>query len=661
MKTKFFYGMAVMTALGLASCSSDNLVNDGPQIVDKDTNFYISVEIANPGGNDTRAENASDYIDGTPDEMKIHEILFVFYNSEKHYVGHSTVKPDNNGGTESGKPGSIETILSITVPVTVNAGSLKPAYVMAYVNPTTGTTDQQRDFASTLGLTRTLDQITPQSDGHKGFTMTNSVYYDDSQSKEPLIAVPIAATQLYTTEEEAEEATEKTIIYVERVVSKVTVTQPGDGIIPQSDNTITDADGTKYSLNFNVLGWGLSNLEKGTFLIKNFRSGSDNAANVVPSTTPATITNLTWQEVSNALSELTDPAWNYPSSSQNEANWNISGHRSFWAYSPTYFTGAEYPSNADQVFYNEITPNLEYLSFDHIYNTENQTITKKGKNLGETMYTLEHTMEAAVVTNHQKRAVTCVLILGQYTFTPTDESSDAKTETFYIRNGIDNEGKPANIFYAGDKQLKKAYLEKNHVIYVKNEEGANPAYSPVPWDVDANLENFKIFHPVPGGSDAVIDSYIPNRYVSMELSTLPTETTYYLQNANGTYDEITDANLAAANKALYENLNGMMSGISKYNNGYAYFSVPIMHLWGRGSNDKQIGENEFEAKLGQYGIVRNHSYNINVTAIQGIGIGIGDPAVPIIPVVETEKYFVKTEMRVQRWRVVPQQDVTLKP
>jgi len=115
---------------------------------------------------------------------------------------------------------------------------------------------------------------------------------------------------------------------------------------------------------------------------------------------------------------------------------------------------------------------------------------------------------------------------------------------------------------------------------------------------------------------------------------------------------------ADVNKALYSCFSGPMGGVSEYEGGFAYFSVPIEHLW---TQESGIGDAGFSAKLGQYGIVRNHVYTINITDINGIGTGIGEPQAPIIPIVDNEKYHIRAEIRVQKWRIVPTQDATLKP
>lgn len=709
MKHNFLTGafFLITAGLGLSGCSSDDLMSDISTPVEKDTSFYINVQIASPTENSTRANDnnsVGDYENGTPDEQKIHKILFVFYNASMQYVGSTEITPPKGQETitgetipdkgETGKPGSIENIVTITVPVDVPAGSLKPAYVMAYVNPTDGSSDQQRSFEQTLGLTRTLDQMTPGSgdNAHKGYTMTNSVYYESATASAPYIAVPISENQLCTKEEDADAAVrpeenngevkkkEKVIIYVERVVAKVNLKQTlTDSKLPQNDNMIagwnspvgTDGKPTDvYTLNFEVLGWGLSNLEKRTFLVKNFRTAlSGNCSNF---DNPFNLTNMSFSDANTQFKDLKSPAWNMPSSSQTGDYWNISGHRSFWAMSPTYFTGGIYPPYADQAVA-EKKSSLEYLTFNDIYNTTDQT-RPKGQPVttdGNTIYTLENTAQGEVVTNHQKRAVTCALIVGKYTIMKDGKEyvNTTGSKDFFIRQGLDASGNSVQLLYPDETQMKMAFLEQNRTIYIDNGEDAEPRYSPVPWkeshgdEPSDDLKDFKIYHPANTVTDG---NYTPNRFVTLKLEKAKDSTQdYYYLDANGQYVKIDDdTKLEAANAALYHNLNSMMPGVEKYNSGYAYFSVPIKHLWTKeddGTDRSEIGQNNFSALLGLYGIVRNHTYTINVQGISGIGTGIGDPSVPIIPNVETDKYFVRTEMRVQRWRVVPQQDVILRP
>lgn len=686
MRSKLFGNVAAFMSLGmfLIGCS-ESLVPEPSQPLEKDTDFYINVKIATPAEEETRADNtntsANDYVNGTDEEQAINKILFVFYNSANQYVGNATYTPSGNQTAVDDKiAGSIETIMQFTVPVTVAAGSTKPAYVMAYVNPTLkAESDLFNDYEKALGAFRNLDDVLPSSktNGHKGFTMNNSVHYEAEKNDElPTIAIPIKSTndnnnQLFTSEADALASANPIVIYVERVVAKVTLNE-GDNIT-ESNNTVTAEDGvTTYTLNFEALGWGLSNLEKATFLVKNFRT--DDVGNPTVFTSPMTFTNYQYGTLNGRLNSPSDPtkslenpSWNFPGgNNNNDANWGISGHRTFWALSPTYYhkdddgdNMVNIPSYADEI-YNGTTVNdakfpLKYRSYNDIYNVSGTkpVVGTYGKNIGDTQYTLEHTMQASMVTDFQKRAVTCAVVVGKYIL--KDGNTDVKYDNFYIRKIMTEDG-AKTIIYPSDNDMKKAYLEKNNTIYIKDP-ADNSKWITVPYEIGEGgneyFADFEIEHPF-------LDSPVPSRYVTLKLKDNVPANKYYYQNATGSaFVPVTSANVKAVNSDLYNNLVSLLGGIEMYYSGYAYFEVPVRHLWGR--SNKNMGENEFAAQLGQYGIVRNHSYNIQVTGIEGIGVGISDPDAPIIPNVENDNYVVKTEIRVQRWRVVPTQSVTLKP
>lgn len=81
-------------------------------------------------------------------------------------------------------------------------------------------------------------------------------------------------------------------------------------------------------------------------------------------------------------------------------------------------------------------------------------------------------------------------------------------------------------------------------------------------------------------------------------------------------------------------------------NGMAYYYIPIKHL---GSDNS----------IAQYGVVRNHLYDVNVTGMEGFGTPVYDPTWNIIPTVPDEtKAFLAAKINVLQWRVV-KQDVNL--
>ena len=676
MKFNLFKNVAALLSLGIlmTGCTSDSLMSEPETPVEKDTDFYINVKIATPAEQETRANDnfsAGDYVDGTADEQKIHEILFVFFNSDNQYVGNSTYIPTAED-VKPGDGGSVETIMNITVPVTVAAGSTKPAYVMAYVNPTNRSkTDLLNDYFTALGAFRKLNDVVPTST-HNGYSMNNSVHYEQQKDTElPTIAVPIEEGQLFTSEDEAiaNAAKAQVVIYVERVVAKVTLGKSETKTWYEKDNVVEDENSRKYRLDFDVKGWGLSNLERNTFLVKNFREEA--WGNPTDFDTPFSFSNFSWKDLNGRLTTggLTSPSWNYPGNVENADNWAISGHRTFWALSPTYYPldNVIIPSYADEIYdankrVDENGSSLIYRSFNDIYKTTGTPqIGTYGKNLKETQYTLEHTMQASMVTDFQKRAVTSAIVVGKYKLvdvTDGETGTEKVYDDFFMRK-IVTEATTKYILYTSVEEMKKAYLASNITLFIKKE-GVEGEYENIPFatpdggTITTYFGDFIIEHP----RQDITGSHIPSRYVTLMLKE-GFEHDYYYQDANGTYEKVTEDNRAAINKSLYENMIGMLGGVEEYHSGYAYFEIPIRHLWGR--DNKSIGDKDFEAKLGQYGIVRNHSYNIIVEGIQGIGIGISDPDAPIIPNTENDKYFVKTEIRVQRWRVVPAQNVVLRP
>lgn len=685
MKSKIFRHLALPMSLGilLSGCSADNVMSELDKPVERDTDFYINVKIATPSEDGTRADGtptntntaAGDYVNGTADEQKIHKILFVFYNSAYEYVGNYTYDPAvGQTSVDSSTAGTIESIMNLTVPVSVAAGSTKPAYVIAYVNPTRkAENDLFNDFNTAIGAFRTLDDVREIKTGdkkHDGFSMNNSVHYEAENSNElPMIAVPIKEEQLFTSKEEAEKAVSSApvVIYVERIVAKVTLGLEDN--IPVEDNTISDDSETPagYTLDFNILGWGLSNLERYTFLIKNFRTDTD--GNPESFDGLMEFNNFTYgtldarlDDNSDPYKSLNNPHWNYPgNTTSSDDGWSNSGHRSFWALSPTYYPdNVAIPKIADDIYYadnagedprvHQNESSLIYRSFNDIYNTGTtpMEIGKHGKGFGDSQYTLEHTMQAALITNYQKRAVTCAVVVGQYDLKKSD-GTKVTYDNFYIRKKLSETGY-VSVIYPSDKDMKTAYLNANSTIYVKN------GNDYVAVKGESYFGDFEIYHP---RKDITGDSGVASRYVTIRLANIEGKEYYHL-TSTGAYEKIDSENLLAANQDLYTNMIGMLGGIEMYKDGYAYFEIPVKHLWAR-AGDKEIGDKDFHAKLGQYGIVRNHAYNLKVQKIKGIGTGISDPDAPIVPNYENDDYVVKTEIRVQRWRIVPTQNVTLRP
>ena len=104
---------------------------------------------------------------------------------------------------------------------------------------------------------------------------------------------------------------------------------------------------------------------------------------------------------------------------------------------------------------------------------------------------------------------------------------------------------------------------------------------------------------------------------------------------------------------LYKRMYSTFGVIEKFEQGKSYFNIPLKHIWGKLSDSS----NEFKpesVKLGDYGVVRNHIYDLTINSINGLGTGIGDLKQPIVPPTDNEQYYISTRLNILQWRVVRQ-------
>ena len=148
----------------------------------------------------------------------------------------------------------------------------------------------------------------------------------------------------------------------------------------------------------------------------------------------------------------------------------------------------------------------------------------------------------------------------------------------------------------------------------------------------------------------------PNKYVNLD----PSDITFTTTAPSGTQakDYEVFATLAKPDITLYEQKGGVWNEVTDksvvYNmlqgtpaevrkGGMAYYYTTIKHLGEKG-------------KLGEYGIVRNHSYQISLNSIKGFGTPVYDPNKIIVPTVPSDdKTYLAAKINVLSWRVVPSQ------
>ena len=148
----------------------------------------------------------------------------------------------------------------------------------------------------------------------------------------------------------------------------------------------------------------------------------------------------------------------------------------------------------------------------------------------------------------------------------------------------------------------------------------------------------------------------PDKYVNLD----PSDITFTTDAPSGTQakDYEVFATLENPNLTLYEQKGGVWNEVTDksgvYNmlqgtpaevrkGGMAYYYTTIKHLGEKG-------------KLGAYGIVRNHSYQISLNSIKGFGTPVYNPEKIIVPAIPSnDKTYLAAKINVLSWRVVPSQ------
>lgn len=622
-------------ALGmLAACSDDNKF-DGPAEETNETSRVQYLNISISGGDALgRAGNDADYDDGVDDESKIKSVYLVFYDAAGQFV--TSVGPKNVGTNDDefvdggNDPFNVEKILNATVAIELEKGAADPAFVMCYINPiqtgSTATGDGANDNASlntaTIGEIKNIKrtEVFKTENSTKYFGMSNSVYYKDGDL---VRATPIPAGALKLKKEEINDETPSVTIHVERYAAKVKVSYNE----AQNDPATVGA----YKLKFNVENWYLNAREKEYFVSKSFTKtvngngigamGAENA--------PFTGTG----SLSEQLSHWT--TWNAPEL-----------YRSFWARSVSYFS-SNYPDVSD-----DITETSNYLVDYFSYNKITQGSDKVGLTSGNAIYARENTIGGNALNGatNTLAALSSVVLVGKYSLDGYDENT-----TFYV--------KEKNVYFKpedakeGDLTIYKGLLQNNNTLMVQTSEeteNAEAGYAFVDGDEnDAVMNLFEIYHPF-GKTESAVSVRIKKSVTDPELAAAKL---YYV--ISGVRKKLTTADVEAMNNLLFANIGTM----DAYTDGMAYFSIPIRHLgWQRNGNANKDSEtiNWSLVKEGDFGIVRNHSYNINITSFgAGLGSGIFDPNKPIVPEKSKTTWYGKYDLRILSWRVVPTQDVKL--
>lgn len=683
---------AATLTLGFAACSSEEpLPASGPGVLDVDKTCYMKVAISgNPDltRSAVSGEEANDYDKGTTEENMVDKIYLVFYDTNGNITASGSPSggvfeidtEDNKGWTDSDHM-NVSQLYQTVVKVDLNKGEGIPAYVMCYVNPFDASYIRDKSLTELENNRRNTEVYKTNSNGQKRFPMNNSVYYgsDIYQDGEKVLvrATPVPVGALKDSREEALDDKNIVEIYVDRVGAKLSYTHEDAEI----SDVVAEND---FTLSFEPEFWTLNADEKQYFLTKNYRNLVDNETGGYGSS------NLTYSTLEGVLGPNNISSGNW--------KWNNSDYfRSYWACSPGYFS-LKYPQVSDDVIYDrdeKNNPNPGEFTLKYKSYTE---IAEKGWVSSQTQYVRENTVGWSALKEGANEnipaALPSVVVVGKYTLklngtTITDNGGNTPTFYNYAGRYVDGKIKPSLYFtdafakgQSNDKILSivDAMASSNFKVLIEipdaSEDPAKAAHVAVGQTVNEVMlvnpaDVFEVKHP---DADVRGNDKINERYVALQLKSGLSRDgqgryqvrgldnkLYYLSYVNdeGKYLYIKDAapetDPANVGRLLVNQRLVMTQGFAEaYATGHAFFNIPVQHL----RPGAKFGDYD-DVKVGQYGIVRNHSYNIVVKKIEGLGTGIENLDNPIVPNKTIKDYFIGYRVNVLNWRVVPTQNVDL--
>lgn len=666
--------LASLATFAMASCS-ESVINEeleAPDLTDEviknETTSFVKISLVTPTV--TRADE-SDYEAGSADENKVKEIRLVFFDAGRNYVSRTTITLPNKEVEEGeGNGHTVERILTTVAEVNLPANINFPKYVLAYVNPTSAKDDLATDkLEDVIKYIRDRNTVSPE--GYR--SMNNSVYFSENTGYVRFATEFDYKKQFFTSKEEAKKSS-AIDIYVERVEAKVRLK---NGIAGITSNPVAGASGVQndenndavgYSLKFVPETWFVNGTEKRTFLIKNYR---------------ATVANYKsghadfGNDFGRTLEELkTSFSQGAPNDNNDEREKYVNDERntrSYWALDPTYFEGDNlYPAVSYDVKYGSVNTSgksfpLEYQSYTAVAGQKESTnylTFENGKKTSE--YVLENTMNRATLQGtNAKASMSSVVLLGHYVITDAEGkevfngSETDKTKEFYVRH----EGNGSKYIMLSDEEAINYFIERSgNILFVEahdaegNEidgyeplraahiDGSHPEYG-------VSYEDFALVYPDKDLAKKILSEQW--RTLALKLTDgVPSKKLFIFDFDNNEYRNITVADMPALNERMYS----AFGVLERFQSGKAYFNVPLKHIWG----SNMVGganSNKFEGdkvRLGDYGVVRNHIYDLTINSISGLGTGIGDIEQPIVPPTETEQYYINARLNILKWRVVGQ-------
>lgn len=639
MNAKLFFGLFAGSAMALAmtGCSSDE--PGGVQNDKAEKTVYLRVAISDVNTASRAANTTENFKPGTDEENTINALQFKFYDASGNevYATSSTDYKFDDASVPQGSP-SVGKIKEAVVQVALQQGQNLPSYVLCFANPV--------DWSAAEKVKNMNDYRNTQRTAYLGanghFAMNNSVYYGQDpvsgQNNVKITGAPITPGQLFTSEADANKATDGQVvdIYIERNAARVDLTI-ADKINDYTVTNIAEGGNTDYTLRFVPSAWTITADAPSMYAIKRFATTAESDG-VIPTKAEVDAYLGTWKD------------------------WNDEPlNRSYWACSPGFYA-TDFPRVSDNIIdvatagtgAGEVVEPyaLKYYSFNQVNGANGSTIANN--NATVTRYALENTMgQAAFQSLNPNAAAPSVLLTGKYVISAGETEFPENTSFAIWNNQLYFIGNRPTGAPAEAKTIYEAMLA-HQTIVATDDKGTL---------LKTANAGIQVTHP---SKEVRAGNAVAEELVTLQITTLPTTSALYFKPlGSDIWTAITADDLVYVNQQLA----GQVNYAKAYTQGAAYFGIPIKHL--RATEDdtdspftvdettKKETTNWTKVRVGDFGLVRNHVYTINVSGISGLGNGVFNLENPIVTPMDTYNYYIKYSIKVLNWRIVEPQGVIL--
>lgn len=599
--SNLFWGL--LGVMVFSACSSDEIMpeTDSPEMNGQDR--FLSVQIANTtavtrtraGHNQSLGDDDSTYEEGLDAENAVNKVRFYFFDANKEAC---PVKHDGTNffdctlkSGDKDMPNIEEKLEAVVVISTKEGDNADNLKSMVALINHEGL----NLGSESLSLSALRDKVADYSSTTNGFLMTSSVF--GSENVDFCCEVEIPGSALRKSEDEAKK--NPVDVYVERVLAKVRLHTEWSNEMTKIEDVLYG--GKKYTAVKLKTAKGADgkdvtvveeNEEKDVYVI--FTGWEvTGTANV----------SYLFKQVNSEWTFTPSWAWNHPGY-----------HRSYWALNPTSEQGFKLQYNKA---YQDITAQIGTAgvttsspSYDgtELYCQENAADNVDGT---KSTYNSEQ-----AVSNYTQAVIAAVLVT-------VDENT--------------KEASPVNLA----KWVGKDYTEKGVLnamlgtvdtqIYIAttNDEGEDQSYRKIEAD-DVEIVSGE----TAGKADD--ESEDSKRYLSyLKLK----EGSRGLDFRNGG-DHQTKYSSAQVDEIL-----AAVPGAKVWRSGQTYYYTNIQHL---NQNDK-TGIN------GQYGVVRNHIYEIAINSVYGLGTPVLEREEILVPQKpKDDESYLAARINILSWRVVKQ-------